>query len=150
MKPWSRPATRPYCEVHSIHTDCSYVLLSFFSFFFFFLRTGFSFIAGIVTYAVAWVTLGQSAQKELSADNWKEFTVWRLLIKVISQTVLATQANVSQAFNLVQVRYRLATQLDRDGSSWIEFDQAKIFAQLASHVFHRSTTSANSSQVVLS
>ena len=39
------------------------------------LRTGFSFIAGILVFSVAWVTLGQSSQKTLSLSNWKEFTV---------------------------------------------------------------------------
>ena len=56
------------------------------------------------------------------------------------QTVPPTQANSSQVFNLDGVGYRLAThvswvcwsclELAGVGSSWLDFDQAQIFAQL--------------------
>ena len=46
------------------------------------------------------------------------------------QTVLPTQTNSSQVHNFDGVGYRLATHLEWVGSSWLEFDQAQIFAQL--------------------
>ena len=56
--------------------------------------------------------------------------------------------NSSQVFNLVQVGYRLATHLAWVGSSWPEFDQAKIFVQIDPG-FPPRPTQANSCQVVL-
>ena len=46
------------------------------------------------------------------------------------QTVLPTKAKCAQVFNLPWGGYRLVTHLARVGSSWLEFDQAQIFAQL--------------------
>ena len=46
------------------------------------------------------------------------------------QTVLPTQANSSRVHNFEGVGYCLATRLAWVSSSWLEFDQAQIFAQL--------------------